>query len=171
MTGDDKTILVVEDQESNRILIEAAFRDNGVRSPIHFLHNGTEAIAYLTGEGKFSDRHEYDVPSFIITDLEMPGGDGFEVLEHRKSHPDCQAIPTVVLSSSDDRNDVNRAYLLGATGYLVKASGYEALRRELKVLYDYWMACQAPEVHLSECPCRPCPARSNRAARRRTRGI
>jgi len=71
-----ETILVVEDDESYQILIREAFRAVGVQNPLQFASSGFEAIAYLMGEGKFSDRNAYPYPTFIITDLNMPAGSG-----------------------------------------------------------------------------------------------
>ena len=61
-----KTILVVEDEENDQIFIENAFRDNGVTSPIHVVSSGNEAIRYLMGEGKYSNRKKFGFPTFIM---------------------------------------------------------------------------------------------------------
>ncbi len=143
------TILIVEDEESDRMLIEKAFRDNGVTTPIHAVAGGLEAIAYMMGERIYADRAKFAYPTFIITDLKMPGADGFTVLQHLKSNPAWAIIPTVVLSASSDLDDLRTSYQLGASSYHVKPQRYEELRNQLKILHDYWMTCQVPEVDLS----------------------
>ena len=140
------TILVVDDDPNDLILIERAFRAIGVKDPIHTVTGGQEAIAYMMGEGKFSDRRLYAYPTFITTDLKMPGADGFAVLEHLKNNPEWAVIPTVVLTASQDLDDIKKAYMLGASSYHVKPSSPEALRQQLKVLHDYWITCEVPEV-------------------------
>ena len=140
------TILVVDDDPNDLILIEKAFRAIGVKDPIHTINGGAEAISYIMGEGKFSDRSIYAYPTFITTDLKMPGADGFAVLEHLKNNPEWAVIPTVVLTSSRDRDDIKKAYMLGASSYHVKPISPDSLRRLLKVLHDYWMTCEVPEV-------------------------
>jgi len=140
------TILVVDDDANDLILIETAFRDIGVTDPIHTLNGGHEAIAYMMGEGKYADRTVYAYPTFITTDLKMPGADGFAVLEHLKHNPEWAIIPTVVLTSSRDLDDIKKAYMLGASSYHVKPSAPEALRQQLKVLHDYWVTCEVPQV-------------------------
>jgi CheY-like chemotaxis protein len=140
-TRNRKTILVVDDDENDRGFIVAALRSNGVKDSIHVASSGSEAIAYLKGEGKFANRAQYGYPDFLITDLKMPGGDGFSVLEHLRKNPEHAIIPTIVFSSSDDPNDVRRAYLLGASGFHIKPMGIEELRAQLKILYDYWSTC------------------------------
>src|SRR4051812_722668 len=104
------TLLIVDDDENDRFFIEKAFRDIGVVDPIHMSPGGLEAIAYMMGEGKYADREKYAYPTFVMTDLKMPGADGFAVLQHLKSNPRWAIIPTVVLSSSIDLDDINRSY-------------------------------------------------------------
>ena len=74
----------------------------------------------MMGEGKYSDRRLYAYPTFITTDLKMPGADGFAVLEHLKNNPEWAVIPTVVLTGSRDLDDIKKSYMLGASSYHVK---------------------------------------------------
>src|SRR5687767_3902960 len=92
------TILVADDNESDRLFIERGFRQIGVEGPIHLVRSGDEAIAYMKGEGLYSDRGRFAYPSFVMTDLKMPQGDGFAVLDFLKRNPAWAIIPTVVLS-------------------------------------------------------------------------
>lgn len=140
------TIMVVDDDPNDLILIERAFREIGVREPIHTINGGREAIAYMMGEGKYSNRALYAYPTFITTDLKMPEADGFAVLEHLKNNPEWAVIPTVVLTSSRDLDDIKKAYMLGASSYHVKPGSPGELRRQLKVLHDYWVTCEVPQV-------------------------
>ncbi len=103
-----KTILVVEDDPNDQTFILEAFRSIGVETPIQVVSTGSEAIAYLMGEEKYSDRAAYPYPTFIITDLKMPGGNGFSVLEHLQGNPEWSIIPKVVLSASEDPDDVKK---------------------------------------------------------------
>src|SRR5687767_8618116 len=140
------TIMVVDDDPNDLFLIERGFRAIGVKDPIHTINGGLEAIAYMKGEGKYADRTAYPYPTFISTDLKMPGADGFAVLQHLKENPEWAVIPTMVLTSSKDLDDIKKAYMLGASSYHLKPSKTEDLRHQLKVLHDYWMTCEVPEV-------------------------
>ena len=140
------TILVVDDSEDDRLFIERGFRAVGVKDPIQLLNDGAEAIAYMMGEGKFANRSKFVYPTFILTDLKMPQADGFAVLEHLKNNPAWAVIPTVVLTASNDPDDIKKAYMLGASSYHVKPSSPDELRQLLKILNDYWMSCEVPEV-------------------------
>jgi CheY-like chemotaxis protein len=142
-------ILIVDDDANDRILIESAFREVGVTDPIHTVNNGKEAIAYMMGEGKYSDRSKYAYPTFITIDLKMPGADGFDVLKHLKNNPAWATIPTVILTSSNDLDDIKKAYRLGASSYHIKPNSHDDLRKMLKVLHDYWMTCEVPEVDIT----------------------
>ena len=140
------TIMVVDDDPNDLIFIEKAFRAVGVTGPIHTVTGGREAIAYMMGEGKYADRTTYAYPTFITTDLKMPHADGFAVLEHLRNNPEWAVIPTVVLTGSRDLDDIKKAYMLGASSYHVKPSGTDELRYQLKVLHDYWVTCEVPQV-------------------------
>src|SRR6185295_13658361 len=78
--------------------------------------------------------------------LKMPGADGFAVLEHLRGNPEWAVIPTVVFSNSRDLDDIKKSYILGASSYHVKPSSAEALREQMKVLHDYWLTCEVPQV-------------------------
>ncbi len=142
----DATILLVDDDADFLTFVERAFRQNGVTSPIHKVYDGVEAIAYMMGEGKFSDREAYEYPTFIMIDLKMPRADGFTVLQHLKKNPEWAIIPTVVFSSSSDLDDIKKSYMLGASSYHVKPLTIGELRQHLKILHDYWMTCETPRV-------------------------
>jgi len=138
--------MIVDDEPSYLFFMERAFREIGVTDPIHLISGGQEAISYMMGEGGFADRSRYAYPTFITVDLKMPGKDGFAVLQHLQNNPDWAVIPTVVLSSSRDLDDIKKAYMLGASSYHVKPNSLAGLQQQLKVLHDYWMTCEVPEV-------------------------
>ena len=144
MKTKDITILAIDDSEDDQALITRAFRQNGLTCPINWVRNGDEAIAYLKGEGRFSDRSRFAYPTFVMTDLKMPCGDGFSVLQHLTSTPEWAVIPTVVFSASEDLDDIKRSYMLGAGSYIVKPSNFAEMRECLRVFYDYWMWCETP---------------------------
>lgn len=146
MKSYNATIMIVDDDPNELFLIERAFRKIGVTARIQAINGGAEAIAYMRGQGKYADRNKYAYPTFICTDLKMQGGDGFSVLEHLKQNPESAMIPTVMLSSSCDPDDIKKAYMLGASSYHVKPGAAEALRALLKALHDYWMTCEIPEA-------------------------
>lgn len=146
MKRTNPTILVVDDDPNDLMLIQSAFRAAGVTAGIQTAGGGDEAVAYLSGHGKFGDRSAFAYPDCVITDLKMPNGDGFAVLEHFKNKPHRAVIPTLVLSGSQDNDDIQKAYLLGASAYHVKPSSPLALRALVKTMHDYWLLCEVPEA-------------------------
>jgi len=138
--------MIVEDDEDQRIFPQKSFEALGTHYTVQALSSGDEAIAYLTGEGRFGNRAEFQFPSYILTDLKMPDGDGFHVLEFIKKNPALSVIPVVMLSTSEDPDDVRHAYLLGASSYLVKPAGLPALSALLKKVHEYWSECEVPQV-------------------------
>ena len=149
MKRPNPTILVVDDDENDRMLIQVAFRAIDEASRIHTVCSGMEAVDFVAGNGEFAARSVHDDPEFVITDLKMPNGDGFDVLEHFKGNAAWSVIPIVVLSGSEDNDDITRAYLLGASSFHVKPSSSSALRALLKTLLDYWRLCEVPEMDRS----------------------
>jgi len=143
------TVLIVEDEPDDQRLIEMAFRRAGASGPIHIVGDGLEAIAYMEGAGKYSDRATYQYPSFIITDLKMPRADGFAVLDFLKSNPEWAIIPTIVLTASSDPDDIRTSYMLGASSYHIKPAMFDEITTQIKILYDYWRTCEIPEVDTS----------------------
>ena len=128
--------------------IAAAFSSIGV-STVQTVECGDAAIEYLAGVGPYSDRSAYPYPDFVLTDLKMPQGDGFAVLEHLKRRPEWAIIPTVVLTGSQDNDDIEKAYWLGASAYHVKPSSPDGLRNLIKALHGYWLMCEVPELDRS----------------------
>lgn len=140
------TILIVDDDPNDLLFIQSAFRAANVPATIQAVMGGEEAIAYLKGEGKYTDREIYRYPDFLITDLKMPGVDGYAVIEYIRQNSESAVIPTIVLSGSQDNDDIKKSYLLGASSYHVKPSSPPALRALVKSLYEYWTLCEVPEA-------------------------
>ena len=146
MKTPNPTILMVDDDPDFLFLVNRAFKKLGVASAIQTAEHGSDGIAYMMGEGKYADRKAHPYPTFIITDLKMPVADGFAVLEHLKSNPAWAVIPVVVLTGSSDKDDIKKAYMLGASAFHVKPTDTAALHHQIKVLHDYWMTCEVPQV-------------------------
>lgn len=143
-----RTLLIVEDDEDERVFFKRSFERLNTQYAVRLARGGNEAIAYLKGEGEYADRDRFEFPSYIITDLQMPDGDGFAVLEFLKNNPAFSVIPVVMVSSSDDEDDIRHAYFLGASSYLVKPPNLVALQALLKTIHAYWIQCEVPGVDI-----------------------
>jgi CheY-like chemotaxis protein len=103
------------------------------------VRDGLEALDYLAGRGLFADRRIHALPDLILIDVKMPGLSGFDVLEWLGQQSDLAIIPAVVVSSSDQQSDINRAYQLGANAYVVKPSSFERLQDVLMQTIDFFL--------------------------------
>jgi len=139
-------ILVAEDDENDVFLLERAFRKAGVELPAYICPNGAEAMEYLKGQGKSSDRSAYPFPRCLITDLKMPQCSGFDLLRWLHEHPECNFVPKIVLSASAEPNDVKLAYQLGANCYFRKPAESQALIDLVKMAHMFWSTAELPEL-------------------------
>lgn len=139
MTGEKGTILLVEDDPDDILLIRRAFARAGLQDSMEIVTDGEGAVDYLGGSGSYSSRERFPLPAVILLDLKLPRKSGFEVLEWIRAQPGLRRIPVVVLTGSGQRSDVDRAFDLGANSYLVKPVGLDALTEMMKTLNLYWL--------------------------------
>jgi CheY-like chemotaxis protein len=126
--------------------MEAAFTQVGATGPVYCVSGGAEAVEYLKGVGQYADRKRYPFPSLLLLDLKMAKMNGFEFLHHIRSYPNSILVPTIVFTSSENMDDLRKAYLLGANSYLVKSNTFEGLCDQLKFIYGYWMRVRIPPI-------------------------
>lgn len=140
-------ILLAEDNEDHALLTRRAFKQAGLLNPLYVVQDGEEAIAYLKGEGKFSNRSEYPLPTLLLLDLKMPRKNGFEVLEWLRGQPNLAPLRVVVLTTSDQIHDVNRAYQLGANSFLTKPVDFRDFVQLSSAIKGYWLwLSRTPEI-------------------------
>src|ERR1041385_3720216 len=145
--SDQAVILLVEDREDDILLVRKAFCRAQLNNAIQVVRDGEDAIAYLAGQGKFSNRAEYPLPWLTLLDLKMPRVDGFEVLRWIRNQPALKALIVIVLTSSDAIRDVNRAYQFGANSFMVKPGDFENAVVLSRLIQQYWlMHNRFPEV-------------------------
>lgn len=142
--SDQAIILLAEDREDDVVLIRRAFRQACMFNPLYVVRNGEEAIDYLKGEGRFSNREEYPLPDLLLLDLKMPRLDGFEVLKWVRQESGLNSLRIIVLTSSQHMADVNAAYKLGANSFLVKPLDFEHFVETSRILARYWLNLDRP---------------------------
>ena len=144
-------ILLAEDNETDVLLTRRAFKKVGLLNPLQVVSDGDEAIAYLSGTGKYANRAEYPLPVLLLLDLKMPKKNGLEVLEWVRQQPSLRALRVIVLTTSDLYRDVNRAYELGANSYIVKPVEMEQFLRVSETLRGYWLwMSETPQISRPE---------------------
>lgn len=141
------TILMVEDEPNDVLLMQRAFLKAKLANPIQVAEQGETAVAYLSGETPYGDRGRFPLPALMLLDLKLPRMSGFEVLVWLRQQPVLKRLPVVVLTSSKESRDINRAYELGANSYLVKPVDFDDLLETAKTLNHYWfLLCARPEI-------------------------
>lgn len=113
-------ILYVEDDENDRYFVKHALGRGEPEAELETLGDGARAIEFLEGRGAYADRGTHPLPDLVLMDLKLPRKTGHEVLEWMRGRPEFRDLPVVVLSSSMEKRDVERAYAAGASAYLAK---------------------------------------------------
>lgn len=130
-----KKILVADDDANDIFFLQRAFANAHVSVNMTCVRDGDEAIDFL--HAATIGRHA--LPELFFLDLKMPRVGGFSVLEWVRGQPGLKRLPIIVLTSSDEPEDINRAYDLGANSYLVKPGSNDYLGDIVQCLHDYWM--------------------------------
>ena len=132
-------ILLVEDNPSDVLLLQRAFRKANVTVPLQAVGDGEAAVSYLSGQEPYGDRIHHPLPVLILLDLKLPRKSGAEVLEWLRQQPILNRLPVVVLTSSKEYADINRVYDLGANAYMVKPVAFDNLVDIVKTLNMHWI--------------------------------
>jgi len=144
---EEPLILLVEDRDDDVVLLRRSFQKAGITNPMQVVKDGEEAVTYLSGTGKYSQRKEFPLPELVLLDLKLPRLDGFEVLRWIRTQPALAGLRVVVLSSSENIRDVNLAYALGANSFLVKPTDLKEYVELSNFLNDYWFVLsKAPQA-------------------------
>ena len=134
MTIENPIVLVVDDCNSDALLMRLAFERAGLQKPLAIATDGEAAISYLRGDGGYSDRTKFPLPSVVLLDLIMSRKNGFEVLALIRLQSALTGLRVYILSASSRADDIRRAYDLGANSYLVKPSTLDELMFMAKTL-------------------------------------
>jgi CheY-like chemotaxis protein len=130
-------ILLVEDSPSDANLTIREFSKAKIANNLHWVEDGETAMNYLRHQGEFTDAPR---PDLILLDLNLPGMDGREVLEEVKSDTDLKRIPVVILTTSNDEQDVLRSYNLNANCYVTKPIDIEQFINVVQLIKEFWLA-------------------------------
>jgi len=132
------TILLVENNVQDIEITRRAFAKGEVRSDLVVTRDGEEALDYLHRRGKFQDPRTSPRPAVILLDLNLPKVGGLEVLQQVKRDESLKAIPIIVLTVSQQEEDVIRSYDLGVNTYVQKPLEFDEFVRVINTIHDYW---------------------------------
>jgi CheY-like chemotaxis protein len=140
MTHPLRTALLVEDEPDDVLLARRAWAIGEIPASLQVVQDGDAALDYLAGVGPYEDRCTYPSPQYVLLDLKLPRRSGLEVLQWARAQPALRRLPVVMLTSSYQPQDIDRAYALGANSYLVKPVGFQELLDLLRNVDLYWGA-------------------------------
>jgi two-component system, response regulator len=136
----DQQIMLIEDNPDDRDLTIRALKKNNVLNPISIARDGAEALTMLFGD----DHRDQGNPALILLDLKLPKVDGLEVLRRIRADPRTRVLPVVVLTSSNEDEDLRRAYDLGANGYVRKPVTFSEFTEAVHTLGLFWLLLNQP---------------------------
>jgi two-component system response regulator len=136
---EEKIILLVEDNPDDVDLTLRAFKQNNIFNKVVVARDGVEALDYLMGTGIHAGRDVKDLPVVTLLDLKLPKLDGLEVLKQVRSNEMTRLLPVVILTSSNEENDVISGYKLGANSYIRKPVDFTQFVDAIKSLGLYWL--------------------------------
>jgi two-component system response regulator len=134
-----KRILVVEDSPDDQELIRMAFEDGHIANELVALSDGAQALDYLFGRGQYAGRDISDTPLVIFMDLKLPKLTGLEVLQQLRADPRTELIPVVMLTSSNEEQDILASYENGVNSYVRKPVDFHQFMQAVKQLKFYWL--------------------------------
>jgi len=139
MNEASKTILLVEDNDDDVALTLRAFKRSHLMNPVAVVRDGVEALDFLFARGAHADKGAA-LPTLVILDLKLPKLDGLGVLKAMRAEARTSLLPTVILTSSKEEQDVIAGYSLGANSYVRKPVDFAEFLEAVKILGIYWLA-------------------------------
>jgi CheY-like chemotaxis protein len=139
MNNHAQTILLIEDNENDILFMRRALKTAEVLNPLQVVTDGQQAIDYFAGVGKFANRQEFPLPILVFLDLKLPHRDGLEVLKWLRLEALIKSPVVLVLTTSKEPSDVEKAFDLGANAYLAKPSSVSQLYEMMNPVKQFWL--------------------------------
>ena len=139
-----KNILLVEDNPSDVKLTKRALEQNQITNELIVAEDGAEALDYLFATGQYAGREIRDLPAVVLLDLKLPKIDGLEILQKIRANEFTRLMPVVILTSSDQEQDMIASYNLGANSYIRKPVDFRQFTEAVRTLGMYWLLLNEP---------------------------
>lgn len=137
--SENSTILLVEDNPDDEELTLLAFKNNNIANTIIVVHDGAEALDFLLKMGKFAERDVRTNPRLVLLDLKLPKIGGLEVLKRMRQNPPTRFLPVVILTTSNQDEDIVNSYKLGANSFIRKPVEFTKFNEAIRQLGLYWL--------------------------------
>lgn len=132
-------LLLVEDNADDEELTLLAFEQSRITNEIVVAHDGVEALDYLFGTGLYTGRDLSIMPALILLDLQLPRINGLEVLQRLRADNRTKLIPVVILTTSNEQQDLMNSYSLGCNSYIRKPVDFQQFMTAVQQLGMYWL--------------------------------
>ena len=134
-----KLILLVEDNADDELLMLRALKKNHILNRIVVARDGVEALAYLFSTGAYAGNDSESLPQLVLLDLKLPKINGHEVLKRMRADRRTKYIPVVVLTSSNEEQDVISSYDMGANAFVQKPIDFNEFVEAANQLGVFWL--------------------------------
>lgn len=141
---DSVRILIVDDDPGHTRLIEKNLRRSGISNQIIKINNGQSALDYIFREGEYADR-ESRAPLFMLLDLNMPVMDGYQVLKRMKEDEKAKHVPVVILTTTEDAQEIEKCYKLGCNIYITKPIEYDEFAEAMRKVGLFLSVVRLPQ--------------------------
>lgn len=132
-------ILLIEDNRDDEALTLRALKKNNIKNEVIVARDGVAALDYLFGTGQYEGRDLTQMPQVVLLDLKLPKVDGLEVLRRMRADERTQLLPVVILTSSNEEQDLINGYGLGANSYIRKPVDFTHFMEAVRQLGLYWL--------------------------------
>ena len=139
-----KTILLVEDNPSDIELTKRALANANIANKLVVAEDGQEALDYLFGTGHYAGRDAAPLLAVVLLDLKLPKVDGLDVLRRIRADERTKRLPVVILTSSQEEQDIAAGYDLGANSYIRKPVDFSQFADAIKSMGLYWLVLNEP---------------------------
>ncbi len=139
MDNKDNCILLIEDNPDDVALIERSLRQSNIKNELVVLRDGAEALDWFMCTGEWADRDPDIDPALILLDIRLPRIDGLEVLRRLREDESWSTAPIVILTSSQEEEDLFRSYELGANSYVRKPINFAEFSEAVREVGVYWL--------------------------------
>ena len=141
-----RPIIVIEDSDEDYEVTVWALREAGVANPVYRCADSAAIFGLLTERSLWPSALRGSYPLLVLLDLNLPGTDAREVLGDMRRHPFWQAVPVVIVSTSQHPPDVSACYRKGAAGFLRKSLDLDRFAAAIRQLSNYWFKTVVPPV-------------------------
>jgi CheY-like chemotaxis protein len=144
-----RRILLIDDDPSDVELTKRALEKRHINNQLLVAEDGKEALDYLFAEGVHAGRDVTDLPTLVLLDLKLPKLDGLQVLRRIRADPRTKRLPVVILTSSNEEQDLAAGYDLGANSYIRKPVDFAKFAEAIEYLGLYWLVLNEPPPKVS----------------------